>query len=296
MPNSVVDSTPISVPDTEGSQADTSITGSLASFRGIEIIPTDVITDLTSKQAYNYDGLVYSTSDSAQGTVTIAGVLAADTVTVNGLVYTAVAGAKADDTEFTIDGNDENSAADLADSITNDSRTGTLGDVTAVNAVAVVTMTSTLNGAAGNAVTLASSDGGRLAVSGATFAGGTDGPVTVNIGVRGITIPLNVGNSPILVTSFFSSLINDATAQMTVVRKNNKNSGIAYNVFYSAVGTGSVTLDLYVVSLVVPSAAQQTPTQFPALPLNTDPVQTSIQLREDNGVFKIYDCFYLASQ
>lgn len=108
----------------------------------------------------------------ATGTVTLATALAADTVTINDLVYTAVAGVKANNTEFSIDGTDTVDAADLADSINNDTRQGTLADVTATSAVAVVTLTSTAIGTRGNAVTLVSSNGSRLAVSGATFAGG----------------------------------------------------------------------------------------------------------------------------
>lgn len=111
---------------------------------------------------------------AATGTVTLASVLAADIVTINGLVYTAVAGAKSDNTEFSIDGSDTVDAADLVDSITNDNRQGTLADITAANAAGVVTFTSTAIGTKGNAVTLVSSDGTRLAVSGATLAGGVD--------------------------------------------------------------------------------------------------------------------------
>jgi len=110
----------------------------------------------------------------ATGTVTLATALAADTVTINGLVYTAVAGVKANNTQFSIDGTDTVDAADLADSINNDTRQGTLADVTATSSVAVVTLTSTAPGTRGNAVTLVSSNGSRLAVSGATFAGGVD--------------------------------------------------------------------------------------------------------------------------
>ena len=118
--------------------------------------------------------LAVSTDTAATGTVTLASVLAADTVTVNGLVYTAVSGTKADNTEFDIDGSDTVDATDLADSITNDVRVGTLNDVTAIGAAAVVTMTASVSGTVGNAVTLVSSNGSRLAVSGATFAGGID--------------------------------------------------------------------------------------------------------------------------
>lgn len=111
---------------------------------------------------------------AATGTVTLASVTAGDTVTINGLVYTAVSGTKSDNTEFDIDGSDTVDAADLVDSITNDTRVGTLKDVTATNTAGVVTLTSTAIGTAGNVVTLESSNGTRLAVSGATLAGGVD--------------------------------------------------------------------------------------------------------------------------
>jgi len=112
----------------------------------------------------------------SNGTVTCAAVVAADTVTVNGLVYTAVAGVKADNTEFSIDTGNNETATDLADSITNDTRVGTESlDQDAVSAAAVVTISAKLFGAAGNTITLVSSTGVRLAVSGATLASGVDG-------------------------------------------------------------------------------------------------------------------------
>lgn len=110
---------------------------------------------------------------AATGTITCATAIVGNTVTVNGLLYTGVAGAKAGNTEFSIDTGDNATATDLADSITNDARTGTLNDVTAAEAGAVVTCTSSVAGAAGNATTLTSS-GATLAVSGALFTGGAD--------------------------------------------------------------------------------------------------------------------------
>ena len=121
------------------------------------------------------DNSVHST-----GTVTLAAVLANDTVTINGLVYTAVAGAKTDNTEFSIDGSDIVDATDLVDSINNDTRVGTIilttdTFVAANSGTAIVTMTVVRGGTGGNSFTLISSNGTRLAVSGAgTFTGGTD--------------------------------------------------------------------------------------------------------------------------
>jgi hypothetical protein len=112
------------------------------------------------------------TAVASSGTVTLAGVLAGDTVTIDGNVYTAVTGAKVNNTEFSIDGTDTADAADLADSIVNDSRAT---NYTATSDAAVVTVTSTeALPSDGDAITLASSNGTRLAVSGATLSGGVD--------------------------------------------------------------------------------------------------------------------------
>tara|TARA_R110000737_G_C14624761_1_gene494674 strand:+ start:68050 stop:68766 length:717 start_codon:yes stop_codon:yes gene_type:complete len=123
---------------------------------------------------------------AATGTITFATVLAGDTVTINGLVYTAVAGAKADNTQFSINGTDIVDAADLVDSITNDVRAG-VEDFSAANGgTAVVTITAEIlvqSPTEGNAITLVSSNGTRLAVSGGgTLTGGVDGDsVTLTI-------------------------------------------------------------------------------------------------------------------
>lgn len=110
----------------------------------------------------------------ATGTITCVSAIASDTVTFNGLLYTAVAGAKANDTEFSIDTSDTACATDLADSIDDDVRAGTVADASAIAASGVVTITSTAAGTAGNVVTLVSSDGATLAVSGALLTGGVD--------------------------------------------------------------------------------------------------------------------------
>lgn len=115
----------------------------------------------------------------ALGTVTCLTAIVGNTVTVNNILYTAVAGPKANNTEFSIDTGDNETATDLADSIQNDTRQGTLGDLTAIAAVNVVTIKQTLPGTVGNATTLVSS-GATLAVSGATFTGGVDAITSIN--------------------------------------------------------------------------------------------------------------------
>lgn len=128
----------------------------------------------------------------------------ADTVTVNGLVYTAVAGVKSDDTEFSIDTSDDAAATDLADSIDDDTRTGTLNDLTAAAVTDTVTATTTIGGTVGNATTLVSSDGGRLAVSGATFTGGLDNALVSGITCDGVQV---MSGTEIFVTDLATTAI-----------------------------------------------------------------------------------------
>lgn len=131
-------------------------------------------------KGYTYFVVAADAQDGAQasGTVTAAGVLLSDTVTVNGLTYTAVSGVKSNNTEFDMSGTDIATAADLADSITNDARTGiteaTLDQTAANGGTAVVTITCTTSTALGNNIDLASNNGTRLATSGAFLTGGLD--------------------------------------------------------------------------------------------------------------------------
>lgn len=119
---------------------------------------------------------------AASATIQLTGAQAGDTVTVNGLTYTGVAGAKANNTEFSIDTSDTAAATDLAASISNDTRTGTYGDLSAISSTDTVTATQTVAGAYGNNTTLAESTSGvRITISGATFSGGSDAStITIN--------------------------------------------------------------------------------------------------------------------
>jgi len=111
----------------------------------------------------------------ARGLVTCASAVATHNVTVNGLVYTAVEGVKADNTEFSIDTDDTATATDLADSITNDVRIGITVpgvDQTATSNLGVVTITASTPGPIGNTIDLASNDATRFAISRAGISGG----------------------------------------------------------------------------------------------------------------------------
>ena len=118
----------------------------------------------------------------ADGVVTCASVEVGDTVTANNLVYTAVDGTKSDNTEFDQSGTNDQCAADLADSITNDTRSGTTGDLSATDSTDEATIVTDVSGTAGNAITLVTSNGTRLSVTGSgTLADGiTADSVVVN--------------------------------------------------------------------------------------------------------------------
>ena len=125
---------------------------------------------------------VWSISANGNGigssaSLNVVGVQAGDTVTVNGLVYTAVSGAKADNTEFSIDGDNTASATDLADSITNDTREGTVAEATlsaSSNTNQVFIEASGVDAVVANTITLTSSNGTRLPVNSATLQNGAD--------------------------------------------------------------------------------------------------------------------------
>ena len=150
-----------------------------------------VVTVSAATEGTGGNAITLSSSDGVTMAVsgaTLANGTDADTVEVNNNVYTAVSGAKADNTEFSIDNDDDTAATDLADSITNDTRPGVLNDVTAAAVTDTVTATTSIGGTVGNATTLSSSDGGRLAVSGATFSGGLDNALVSSITVDSVEI------------------------------------------------------------------------------------------------------------
>ncbi len=182
-----------------------------------------VVTFTTTEPGAGGDATTLVSNDGvtlAVSGATFAGGVDVDTFTVNGLLYTAVEGVKSDNTEFSTDTSDIATATDIVDSITNDVRAGTLGDVSAANGgTAVVTFTTDVEGVAGDAITLVSSDGGTLAVSGATFASGVDADLfTVNgliytgvAGVKSDNTEFSIDTSDIAAaTDIVDSITNDA--------------------------------------------------------------------------------------
>lgn len=124
--------------------------------------------------------LVDVASVQASGTVTLASAIATDTVTINGVVLTAVSGAPAAG-QFDISGTNTAAAVSLVAAVAANATLA--GMITATNLLGVVTLTAIQPGTVGNAITLASSNGTRLAVSAARLASGAAGTqVTYNFG------------------------------------------------------------------------------------------------------------------
>lgn len=113
---------------------------------------------------------------AASGTVTCASVSAADTVTVNGVVFSAVSGTPTGN-QFDVSGTNAQAATSLAAAIVASATALVPATVTASAALAVVTVSAKVPGVAGNAFTLATSNNTRLAnsvVATGRLAGGTD--------------------------------------------------------------------------------------------------------------------------
>lgn len=111
---------------------------------------------------------------AATGTVTAATVLATNTVTINGTLFTAVTGVAGANQFDRTPGTDITTATNLVTAINLAGNWVGTPPVTASNVggtSAVVTITAASVGTAGNAITLASS-GATLTVSGATLSGG----------------------------------------------------------------------------------------------------------------------------
>lgn len=106
--------------------------------------------------------------------LTIAGVLATDAVVINGVTFTAVAGAPAAD-QFQVDASDEVMALRLITAINASASAGVVDTITASHvAGGIILLVADATGTGGNAYTLSTPDAPRFAVGGATFASGDD--------------------------------------------------------------------------------------------------------------------------
>lgn len=117
----------------------------------------------------------YSNGVTASGTITFSSIAAADTVTINGTVFTGTNGTPTGN-QFKTGVTDTASATSLAAAINASATAVVVNNLLATSAAAVVTVTSKGEGTLGNLMTLAISAHGS--VSAANLAGGTDGTVT----------------------------------------------------------------------------------------------------------------------
>jgi hypothetical protein len=141
-------------------------------IRNLGILASAVVTPTSAQSGdtVTLNGVALTaTQHHATGTVTCASVLDGDTVTVQGIVFTAEDGV-ADVDSFDMSSTDTDTGDDLVRCI--NGHPSLAGIVTATAALGVVTVRAVSAGTGGNALTLASSNGTRLAVSGATLAGG----------------------------------------------------------------------------------------------------------------------------
>lgn len=115
---------------------------------------------------------ITATRQNAIGTCTFSSLANNDTVTVNGQVFTAKTTVVDATTQFALGASDTAAAANLVTLVNASLLSLVYNQFTATSAAGVVTFRAYLGGTAGNSITLASSDNGRAAVSGATLANG----------------------------------------------------------------------------------------------------------------------------
>lgn len=111
---------------------------------------------------------------AASGTVTCASVSAGDTVTINGVAVTAHASVT-DASTFAVGASNTACGDNLVTCLGLSASALVSGIISASNAAGVVTISALHKGSMGNCITLASSNGTRLAVSGARLTAGAGG-------------------------------------------------------------------------------------------------------------------------
>ena len=142
----------------------------------------DYLSSIACGHAANID--VQSSSNglvAATGTVTFASVANNDTITINGVVFTAKTASPSGD-QFLVGVSNTADAAAAAVAINASTTAGTVGYFTVSAASGVLTITAVERGIMGNAISVASSNGTRLATGGTStrnsvtyLSGGTGG-------------------------------------------------------------------------------------------------------------------------
>lgn len=165
---------------------------------GINAAVAEIKGEDTLITAFNHDGSQVITDRAvstltiadafARGSAVFATVIATDILIVNALTYTGVAGAKSDNTEFSVDTSDEAAVIDLADSI--NTRDG--ANVVAVANGDTIEITAVLEGTGGNALTFSSPDTTITETGAGTLINGTgvkaNGTLTISGPSAGETV------------------------------------------------------------------------------------------------------------
>ena len=171
--------------------------------------PASVLTGIAGARTSGSNNFDARPLTQATGTITIVTPAALETITIGGTLLTAVNGAPGVD-EFDMSSADPNTiAGNIAAAINNGANSFTT-IVTAGALLDVVTVTAVPVGALGNAVTLVSSDGINLAVSGANLTGGINADAAAQSIVDAINDGLNSFGA--LVTASRIGLIITLTA------------------------------------------------------------------------------------
>lgn len=127
--------------------------------------------------ARGFNGYVVQGGAQATGTVTFSSLANNNTITVNGVVFTAKTSGATGNNQFNLGANDTAAAVNFAAALNSSGAPAKIiGVVSASPAAAVTTITFIEAGAIGNLGTLAISANGS--VSAANLAGGTDGTFT----------------------------------------------------------------------------------------------------------------------
>lgn len=133
-------------------------------------IPLSTTGGTITASATRLAGATITDTDGVQAscTLTLATVLNAQTVTINGVVYTAHTNTQAND-QFSIAGDDTADAAALALAINNSTTAGS-AEIIATSAAAVVTVKARRGGISGNLITVAASNG-TVTIGGSAASG-----------------------------------------------------------------------------------------------------------------------------
>ena len=116
-------------------------------------------------------------------------------------------------------------------------------------------------------------------------------PITENMNVRSVRIGDNPPATPLLISSFFTNIAQEAGPRFLVVQRENQNGIVSYDCVYhyTGPGTGGATFDLTVATLEV------LPGNFPTLPVTANgAVEMATVLREVKGLIRVYDVFILS--